>query len=145
MSLFIASITHWVYKWRNPKCNGKLPPGSMGFPLLGETIQFFIPSKSLDISDFIKKRMKSKQIYKLYNTFIEGSCGGLIPRVHPRILPHVYPHGIVPVKPHVTSFITAKTTFKASGDILSRPFALLSSPYLPDSLKSSLICETLVS
>ncbi|RVX15948.1 Cytochrome P450 87A3 [Vitis vinifera] len=58
VSLFIASITHWVYKWRNPKCNGKLPPGSMGFPLIGETIQFFIPSKSLDVSSFIKKRMK---------------------------------------------------------------------------------------
>ncbi|KAJ9673339.1 hypothetical protein PVL29_023118 [Vitis rotundifolia] len=58
VSLFIASITHWVYKWRNPKCNGKLPPGSMGFPIIGETIQFFIPSKSLDVSSFIKKRMK---------------------------------------------------------------------------------------
>ncbi|RVW50978.1 Cytochrome P450 87A3 [Vitis vinifera] len=58
VSLFIASIIHWVYKWRNPKCNGKLPPGSMGFPLIGETIQFFIPSKSLDVSSFIRKRMK---------------------------------------------------------------------------------------
>ncbi|CBI40705.3 hypothetical protein VitviT2T_026925 [Vitis vinifera] len=58
VTLFIAGITHWVYKWRNPKCNGKLPPGSMGLPLIGETIQFFIPSKSLDVPNFIKKRMK---------------------------------------------------------------------------------------
>ena len=64
-------------------------------------------------------------------------CGGLIPRV----LPCVCPRGIVPIRPHVTSFITARTTFKAFGDILSGPFAPLSGPHLPDSLKSSLICE----
>ncbi|RVX15942.1 Cytochrome P450 708A2 [Vitis vinifera] len=62
MLLLLTSITHWVYKWRNPKCNGKLPPGSMGFPIIGETIQFFIPSKSLDVSSFIKKRMKKPSL-----------------------------------------------------------------------------------
>ncbi|XP_050210770.1 beta-amyrin 16-alpha-hydroxylase CYP87D16-like [Mercurialis annua] len=57
-SLSVIAATHWIYKWYNPKCNGKLPPGSMGLPLIGETIQFIIPSKSLDIPYFIKKRTK---------------------------------------------------------------------------------------
>ncbi|XP_043698041.1 cytochrome P450 87A3 [Telopea speciosissima] len=57
-ALVILYITHWVYSWRNPKCNGKLPPGSMGFPLIGETLQFFSPNTSSDIPPFIKQRME---------------------------------------------------------------------------------------
>ncbi|MBA0850797.1 hypothetical protein Goshw_007086 [Gossypium schwendimanii] len=56
--VLIAYITHWVYYWRNPRCNGKLPPGSMGFPLLGETLQFFSPNTTNDIPPFVKERMK---------------------------------------------------------------------------------------
>ncbi|AEE28920.1 cytochrome P450, family 87, subfamily A, polypeptide 2 [Arabidopsis thaliana] len=59
VSLLLISITHWVYSWRNPKCRGKLPPGSMGFPLLGESIQFFKPNKTSDIPPFIKERVKN--------------------------------------------------------------------------------------
>ncbi|XP_028071122.1 cytochrome P450 87A3-like isoform X2 [Camellia sinensis] len=52
-------ITHWVRKWRNPKCeNGVLPPGSMGLPLIGETIQLLIPSRSLELHPFISKRVQ---------------------------------------------------------------------------------------
>uniref|UniRef100_A0A251LE64 Cytochrome P450 n=1 Tax=Manihot esculenta TaxID=3983 RepID=A0A251LE64_MANES len=57
-ALIIVSFTHWIYRWRNPRCNGKLPPGSMGLPLLGETIQFFAPNTSSDIPPFVKERMK---------------------------------------------------------------------------------------
>ncbi|KAI4327006.1 hypothetical protein L6164_019512 [Bauhinia variegata] len=56
--LIIIAITHWVYRWRNPFCNGTLPPGSMGLPLLGETIQFFSPNTCNDIPPFVKQRMK---------------------------------------------------------------------------------------
>ncbi|KAJ6677888.1 P450 putative-RELATED [Salix viminalis] len=58
VSLVSCIITHWIYKWRNPKCNGNLPPGSMGFPLLGETIQFFAPYRANNISPFITKKME---------------------------------------------------------------------------------------
>ncbi|KAI3859652.1 hypothetical protein MKX03_031166 [Papaver bracteatum] len=65
------SFTHYAYSWRNPKCkNGKLPPGSMGFPLIGETIQFLIPSYSLDTPSFIKKRVA--RYGKLFKTSLAG-------------------------------------------------------------------------
>ncbi|KAH7549474.1 hypothetical protein ACOSP7_025718 [Xanthoceras sorbifolium] len=56
-ALVIMCITHWVYRWRNPRCNGKVLPGSMGLPLLGESIQFFTPNTTSGIPPFIKKRM----------------------------------------------------------------------------------------
>ncbi|XP_059669019.1 beta-amyrin 16-alpha-hydroxylase CYP87D16-like [Cornus florida] len=58
VTLFIIFITHWFYKWNNPKCNGVLPPGFMGFPLVGETLQFIMPSRSIDIHPFIKTRIQ---------------------------------------------------------------------------------------
>ncbi|XP_054825449.1 cytochrome P450 87A3 isoform X2 [Prosopis cineraria] len=57
-ALLIICITHWVYRWRNPRFNGKLPPGSMGLPLLGETLQFFSSNTTHDIPPFIKLRME---------------------------------------------------------------------------------------
>ncbi|XP_077245667.1 cytochrome P450 87A3-like [Tasmannia lanceolata] len=57
-TLVIVLFSHLIYRWKNPKCNGKLPPGSMGFPLLGESFSFFSPYTSSDINPFIKKRME---------------------------------------------------------------------------------------
>ncbi|XP_020248784.1 cytochrome P450 87A3-like isoform X2 [Asparagus officinalis] len=54
----ITMLVIWVHRWRNPKCNGKLPPGSMGLPLLGETLQFFKPDTSNDLQPFVKERVK---------------------------------------------------------------------------------------
>ncbi|KAL3647202.1 hypothetical protein CASFOL_008170 [Castilleja foliolosa] len=56
--LSIIAITIWIYNWTYPRCNGILPPGSMGWPLLGESLHFFAPNTSSDIPPFIKHRMQ---------------------------------------------------------------------------------------
>ena len=58
LTALLVFISYRFYTWANPKCNGKLPPGSMGFPIIGETIEFFSPDHALyDIPPFIQKRM----------------------------------------------------------------------------------------
>lgn len=58
VALLAVFITRYIYRWRNPKCNGVLPPGSMGLPLIGETLQLVLPSPSIDLPPFLKKRIK---------------------------------------------------------------------------------------
>ncbi|XP_057970231.1 beta-amyrin 16-alpha-hydroxylase CYP87D16-like [Malania oleifera] len=65
LGLIVIVITHWTYKWKNPRCNGRLPPGSMGLPLIGESFQFITPSNSIDIPHFVKSRIhKYGRIFK---------------------------------------------------------------------------------
>uniref|UniRef100_A0A1J3JFB5 Cytochrome P450 708A2 n=2 Tax=Noccaea caerulescens TaxID=107243 RepID=A0A1J3JFB5_NOCCA len=71
IAVVVIRISHWLYRWSNPKCNGKLPPGSMGFPIIGETIDFFKPSGFNDIPTFLKKRMI--RYGPLFRTNIFGS------------------------------------------------------------------------
>ncbi|XP_059310349.1 cucurbitadienol 11-hydroxylase-like [Lycium ferocissimum] len=59
-----------VSRWRNPKCNGVLPPGSMGFPLIGETLQLILPSHSLDLPPFLKNRIK--RYGQMFKTNVAG-------------------------------------------------------------------------
>ncbi|VVB13291.1 unnamed protein product [Arabis nemorensis] len=57
IALVVVRISHWWYRWSNPKSNGKLPPGSMGFPIIGETLDYFKPHGFYEISPFLKKKM----------------------------------------------------------------------------------------
>ncbi|KAK4578389.1 hypothetical protein RGQ29_028487 [Quercus rubra] len=58
LTALLVMLGHWIYTQTNPKsCNGKLPPGSMGFPIIGETIEFFSPYSLHDIPPFVRKRM----------------------------------------------------------------------------------------
>ncbi|KAJ4908794.1 Cytochrome P450 superfamily protein [Raphanus sativus] len=56
-ALVVVRISNWWYRWSSPKSNGKLPPGSMGFPIIGETFDFFKPHGFYEISPFLKKKM----------------------------------------------------------------------------------------
>ncbi|XVE73917.1 hypothetical protein DITRI_Ditri11bG0157200 [Diplodiscus trichospermus] len=58
VALLIVKISHWWYSWANPNSHGKLPPGSMGFPIIGETLEFFSASSLYHIPPFISKRMQ---------------------------------------------------------------------------------------
>ncbi|XP_047318148.1 cucurbitadienol 11-hydroxylase-like [Impatiens glandulifera] len=57
--LSLVTVTIIIH-WSKPAGIGRsrLPPGSMGLPFIGETIQFIIPSNSLDTPSFIKKRIQ---------------------------------------------------------------------------------------
>ncbi|CAN0921491.1 Cytochrome P450 87A3, partial [Linum grandiflorum] len=69
--LAIIAIAKWVYKWRNPTSNkGRLPPGSMGFPFIGETFQFFSSSSSFDVPLFLRTRIK--KYGKIFKTSVAG-------------------------------------------------------------------------
>ncbi|KAG6416311.1 hypothetical protein SASPL_123738 [Salvia splendens] len=56
--ILIIALLNWLYSWRNPRCNGVLPPGSMGWPLLGESFSFFSRNTSFGIPPFVKDRMQ---------------------------------------------------------------------------------------
>ncbi|KAG5608865.1 hypothetical protein H5410_020146 [Solanum commersonii] len=70
LTILIIYVTKWIYRWRNPKCNGILPPGSMGFPFIGETLQLILPSHSLDLPPFLKNRIK--KYGQMFKTNIAG-------------------------------------------------------------------------
>nr|WIW39417.1 CYP87A3 [Digitalis lanata] len=58
--IIITIITNLVFKWwnRSLSSGGVLPPGSFGWPLIGETLHFFTPNTSFDVTPFVKDRMK---------------------------------------------------------------------------------------
>ncbi|KAL6882603.1 hypothetical protein ACP4OV_011293 [Aristida adscensionis] len=66
----LAALLRWAYRWCHPKSKGTLPPGSMGFPLIGETLQFFAPNPTCDLSPFVKERIK--RYGSIFKTSIVG-------------------------------------------------------------------------
>ncbi|CAA7017259.1 unnamed protein product [Microthlaspi erraticum] len=57
VSLIVVKLCHLIYKWSNPTTNGKLPPGSMGFPIIGETFEFMISHDACQFPEFVKKKI----------------------------------------------------------------------------------------
>ncbi|KAK9990795.1 hypothetical protein SO802_025780 [Lithocarpus litseifolius] len=58
-AVVVAYCSYWLNKWRNPRCNGVLPPGSIGPPFVGDSdLQLIVPSYSLDLHLFIKNKVQ---------------------------------------------------------------------------------------
>lgn len=73
-AMVVASIL-WAYRWSHPKVNGRLPPGSLGLPLLGETMQFFAPNPTCDVSSFVKDRMNRYSFFSNHAlAHVAGHC-----------------------------------------------------------------------
>ncbi|KAL6637190.1 hypothetical protein ACP70R_024762 [Stipagrostis hirtigluma subsp. patula] len=58
MTLGAILFLRLVFKWRSGwPCEQGLPPGSKGLPLLGETLEFFTASPTLELQPFLKRRL----------------------------------------------------------------------------------------
>ncbi|XP_039840751.1 cytochrome P450 87A3-like [Panicum virgatum] len=63
VTLIAAWWFHLLLKWssghrRRRRCELTLPPGSMGLPLLGESLEFFARIPSLEVLPFFKRRLE---------------------------------------------------------------------------------------
>ena len=67
----LVTFGHWIYTQTNPKyCNGKLPLGSMGFPIIRETIEFFSPYSLHDIPPFCQEKNGNIYITAILNILL---------------------------------------------------------------------------
>ncbi|CAH8391173.1 unnamed protein product [Eruca vesicaria subsp. sativa] len=73
VSLILLKLCHSLYRWRSPKCKGRLPPGSMGFPIIGKTLEFMTPYDfNSVVSPYLKKRI-SRYGSKVFRTSLFGA------------------------------------------------------------------------
>ncbi|KQJ86358.1 hypothetical protein BRADI_4g04931v3 [Brachypodium distachyon] len=59
--LLASLLLHLYFKWWSSgpyKAKGRLPPGSRGLPVLGETLEFFRQSPSLELHPFFRRRLE---------------------------------------------------------------------------------------
>ncbi|XP_042969020.1 cytochrome P450 708A2-like [Carya illinoinensis] len=113
-ALLAVGISHWVYMWLNPKCNGKLPPGSMGFPIIGETLQFFALHPFQSIPPFIRNRMEKYKMSDLSPRYCIGYA--LSPKkelsfIHDSLIDHANQHDVDLICIHPTKPITEQGPF----------------------------------
>ncbi|CAH2055056.1 unnamed protein product, partial [Thlaspi arvense] len=71
VALLVVKISLLLYRWSNHSRAGKLPSGSMGFPVIGETVEFSKPYSFDEIPSFDRKRMSKHG--SLFRTSIIGS------------------------------------------------------------------------
>lgn len=68
VGLLLICWTHWILKWRNPKCNAVLPPGS-----IRETLQYlFCPSLQVlsRCSLVLRKKDSKVNIYAVFSRMV---------------------------------------------------------------------------
>ncbi|KAL6894532.1 hypothetical protein ACP4OV_008630 [Aristida adscensionis] len=58
VTLLATFLLRLVLRWRSGwSCQPGLPPGSRGLPLLGETLEFFTASPTVELLPFLKRRL----------------------------------------------------------------------------------------
>ncbi|KAF2910392.1 cytochrome P450 87A3-like isoform X1 [Oryza sativa Japonica Group] len=134
-------FAHWVYRWMNPQCDGKLPPGSMGLPLVGETFRFFRASASIDMPSYYKERLK--RYGPIFKTSLVGQP--LVISLDPEVNRFVFQQEGKLFRswyPETTNTIFGKkslTTYSGAVNKFVRSFA--SKLFGPTNLKESLLPE----
>ncbi|CAN6323114.1 unnamed protein product [Urochloa humidicola] len=72
--------------WHGGSCEARLPPGSRGLPLVGETLEFFTASPTLELLPFFKRRLE--RYGPIFRTSLVGEdlIVSLDPELNARVL-----------------------------------------------------------
>ncbi|PUZ68962.1 hypothetical protein GQ55_2G070600 [Panicum hallii var. hallii] len=141
-TLVLGWLLLLIYRWTNPACNGRLPPGSMGLPIVGETLQLLKSSPSLDIPDFYKLRLKSRYGH-LFKTSLVGKpvvvsmdmeFNRFVFRNNDKLFQTWYPDAM-------TSIFGKKTISECYGSIHKYIRSLGAPLYAPKNLKEAFLSE----
>ncbi|KAL6897297.1 hypothetical protein ACP4OV_006993 [Aristida adscensionis] len=141
LTLVLGWLLHMNYRWMNPPCNGRLPPGSMGLPLIGETFQILKRSYSFDIPDYFKLRMKR------YGLLFKSSFVGqpVVFCMDPEVSRFIFQQEDKLFRswyPETLNRIVGKKTFSiAYGDVHKHARAMAAPIYAPKHLKEAFIVE----